>query len=63
MLKLKGQTDTLGNHHRYSIILLWLFEISILCSTLRGSHLEITIGIGPIDFTFGTAIWQYWTRA
>ena len=63
MFILRRQVDTSGTHHRYAVIFLWVFEISIHYHILKGDHLELNIGIGPIDLSFGTTIWRHWTRA
>ena len=62
MLVLRKHKATNGNQTMYTIILLQFFSISISHHVLKGDHLELTIGIGPIDITFGTAIWRNWIR-
>ena len=63
MFILRKQIDTSGTHCRYSMVLLWVLEISIQYHVLKGDHLELNIGIGPIDISFGTTIWRHWIRA
>ena len=54
--------DKSGNNTRYSLVLFNFFSIAISYHILRGDHLELTIGIGPLDFNFGTTIWRRFWR-
>ena len=62
MLAIRKQTDPSKTHTRYSIVIFKLFEIAFGYHILRGDHLDLSIGIGPLDINFGTTIWQRFWR-
>ena len=57
MLRVRKQTSTDKKECRYSITLFRLVQFALTYHVLRGNHLDITLGIGPIDITFGTTVW------
>ena len=62
MLRVRKQTSIEGKECRYSITFFRLIQFALTSHVLRGSHLDITLGIGPIDLTFGTTVWGGWLR-
>ena len=62
MFNLKKQTSTDGIQTRYSLTIMYLFEFAISWHILKGDHLDLALGIGPIDIRFGTTIWRSWIR-
>ena len=62
MLVVRKYTTTTGEQTRYSITLLWFFCLAFSYSILKGDHIEVSIGVGPIDIRFGTTIWRNWLR-
>ena len=62
MLVVRKQTDKEGSHTRYIMVLFNFFSIAIGYHVLRGDHLDLTIGLGPIDINFGTTIWRRFWR-
>ena len=63
MFIVRKQTSTDDIQTRYSITILYIIEIAISYHILRGDHLDLALGIGPIDIRFGTTIWRNWFRA
>jgi hypothetical protein len=49
-----------GNNFIAQLKLLWLFSVSIHHYIAKGDHLELSLGIGPVDLRFGTSIW--WSK-
>ena len=62
MLRVCKQMTKDGKECRYSITLFRIFQAALTYHVLIGNHLEITLGIGPIDVSFGTTIWGEWLR-
>ena len=58
MLAVRKQTSTDGRECRYSITLFYLIQFAVTYHSLKGSHLDLTIGIGPVDVTLGTTVWS-----
>ena len=57
MLAIRKQTSKDGSC-RYSITLCYLIQFAVTYQLLNGSHLDLSVGLGPIDLTFGTTIWS-----
>ena len=62
MFNIKKQTSADGIQTRYCIIILYFIELAISWHILKGDHLDLALGIGPIDIRFGTTIWRNWIR-
>ena len=62
MFKFKKQTSTDGVQTRYSLTIMYFLELALSWHILKGDHLDFALGIGPIDFRFGTTIWRNWIR-
>tara|TARA_Y100001963_G_C6706974_1_gene412369 strand:- start:745 stop:936 length:192 start_codon:yes stop_codon:yes gene_type:complete len=58
MLAIRKQTSEDGNEGRFSITLLHIFQIAVTYHSLRGRHLDLTLGVGPIDINIGTTVWN-----
>ena len=58
MLAVRKQTSTDGRERRYSITLFYLIQFAVTYHSLKGSHLDLSIGVGPVDITLGTTIWS-----
>ena len=56
MFRLK--VDSNNNCQGISLVILWLFQVSFVHQVAQGDHLTMGIGIGPIEFHFGTTIWR-----
>ena len=57
MLAIRKQ-NSMDGRYRYSITLFYLIQFAVTYQLLNGSHLDFSIGLGPIDITFGTTIWS-----
>ena len=57
MLAIRKQTSMDGRY-RYSITLFYLIQFAVTYHSLKGSHLDLSIGVGPVDITLGTTIWS-----
>ena len=62
MFNLKKQISVDGVQTRYSITILYFIELAVSWHILKGDHLDLALGIGPIDIRFGTTIWRNWIR-
>ena len=58
MLAVRKQTSMDGREVRYSLTLLYLIQFAVTYHSLKGSHLDLSIGVGPVDITLGTTIWS-----
>ena len=58
MLIVRSQSTKGGREKRYSLTLFYLFQIAITIYEGNGSHLDLSIGFGPLDITLGTTVWK-----
>ena len=56
MLKYKDLAS--NNATGASLVVLWIFSVSFVYSTLKGDHLTIAFGIGPLEWNTGLSIWR-----
>lgn len=47
-----------NNMFTYTLILLWLFSGTLTYNILRGDHVSFSLGIGPIELSFGFSVWR-----
>ena len=47
-----------SNMFTYSLILLWIFSVTLTYNILRGDHVSFTIGLGPFEVSFGFSVWR-----
>ena len=58
MIKFKNQVDAEKNQAGWSVIILWLFAVTLSYNIIRGDHITISFGIGPFEISLGLSIWR-----
>lgn len=43
----------------YHLILLRIISLGVGYCDIKGDHLEFTVSIGPVGFSFGMSVWRY----
>ena len=43
----------------YNLILFRVFLIGVSYCNIKGDHIEFTVSIGPVGFSFGLSVWRY----
>ena len=46
------------NSQGISLVILWIFQVSLLYTIERGDHLHISVSVGPFEFSVGITIWR-----
>ena len=47
-----------GQSVGWSVIILWLFSVTLTYTIERGDHANIGVCVGPIEATFGLSVWR-----
>ena len=47
-----------GQSVGWSIIILWVFSVTLTYTIERGDHASLGICVGPIETTFGLSLWR-----
>ena len=58
MIKFKNQVDAEKYQAGWSVIILWLFAVTLSYNIIRGDHITISFGIGPFEISLGLSIWR-----
>ena len=58
MIKIKKQVDDRGSQIGWSIIIVWLFSVTLSYNIIRGDHITIAFCIGPFEVSLGLSIWR-----
>ena len=54
-IRTKEENDMISQN----IVLLRIFTIGASYCKLRGNHVEVTLGVGPISGSFGISVWNH----
>ena len=54
-IRTKEENDMISQN----IILLCIFSIGLSYCKLKGNHVELTIGVGPISGSMGISVWNH----
>ena len=54
-IRTKEENDMMSQN----IVLLRIFIIGISYCRLKGNHVELTVGIGPLSGSVGISVWSY----
>ena len=52
--KVNNNTNAMG----YSLIILWIFSITLSYNIVRGDHITLGICIGPFEVSLCLSIWR-----
>ena len=58
MIKIKKQVDDRGSQIGWSIIIVWLFSVTLTYNIIHGDHITIGFGVGPFEVSFCLSIWR-----
>lgn len=58
MINFKKIEDLENNQVGYSVIILWLFSGTLSYNIIRGDHITIGLGAGPLEVSLGLSIWR-----
>ena len=58
MIDFKKIVEPENNQVGYSFIILWLFSVTLSYNIIRGDHITIGLGAGPLEVSLGLSIWR-----
>ena len=58
MISFKKMVDHESNQIGWSLIILWLFSVTLSYNIIRGDHITIGLGAGPLEVSLGLSIWR-----
>lgn len=58
MIEIKKLRDTETNQIGWSIIILWLFSVTLSYNIIKGDHITLGFCIGPLEVSLGLSIWR-----
>jgi|TARA_R100001594_G_scaffold149521_2_gene207574 hypothetical protein len=58
MIKIKKINEPENNQIAWSVIILWLFSVTLSYNIVRGDHITLGICIGPFEVSLGLSIWR-----
>ena len=58
MIDFKKIVEPENNQVGYSFIILWLFSVTLSYNIIRGAHITIGLGAGPLEVSLGLSIWR-----
>ena len=58
MIKIKKINEPENNQIAWSVIILWLFSVTLSYNIIRGDHITIGLGAGPLEVSLGLSIWR-----
>ena len=58
MISFKKMVDQESNQIGWSVIILWLFSVTLSYNIIRGDHITIGLGAGPLEVSLGLSIWR-----
>jgi len=58
MIRTKRIESESGQSMGWSVIILWLFSVTLTYTIERGDHTTLGICMGPLEATFGLSIWR-----
>jgi hypothetical protein len=58
MFKYKRINDIESNQIAWSVIILWLFSLTLSYNIVKGDHITLGFCIGPIEISLGLSIWR-----
>tara|TARA_R100000664_G_C2754192_1_gene141740 strand:+ start:2266 stop:2451 length:186 start_codon:yes stop_codon:yes gene_type:complete len=57
MFKIK-EINNKVNVYGYTLVILWLFSISVIFTIEKGDHIQLSAGIGPFEVSFSVSLWR-----
>tara|TARA_R110002167_G_scaffold364826_2_gene587612 strand:+ start:315 stop:503 length:189 start_codon:yes stop_codon:yes gene_type:complete len=58
MIKFKNQVDADKNQAGWSVIILWLFAVTLSYNIIKGDHITLGLSVGPIEIALCLSIWR-----
>ena len=58
MISFKKMVDQESNQIGWSVIILWLFSVTLSYNIIKGDHITIAFCIGPFEVSLGLSIWR-----
>jgi len=56
MISIKTANES--NNFMVTLILLWVFSVTLSYNILRGDHISFNFGFGPFEVSIGLSIWR-----